>query len=195
MLRFGSKTNAKLESNQNNLNEPTTSNDLEKKKHKKNQSISESSSDEDDDFKNGRLLTHGGGNESDDLDEEEKNLEELVFGSETKIFSNIEKLNKKKLKSKSKKEVVNLSELADNLIERKPAWQDNDDQEIVNLNNFNQFSSIVKTKSDELKNSQIEESLKARFNKFYGTPMWADLKELKEKRKKKNNLERDDDSE
>ena len=195
MLRFGSKTNTKLESNQNNLDEATTSNNLENKKRKKNESVSESSSDEeDDDLKNGKLLAHGGGNESDNLDEEEKNLEELVFGSETKIFSNIEKLNKKKLKSKSKKEVVYLSELADNLIERKPAWQDNDDQEIVNLNNFNQFSSIVKTKSDEVNNSQIEESLKARFNKFYGTPMWADLKELKEKKKKKN-LERNEESE
>jgi U3 small nucleolar RNA-associated protein 18 len=194
MLRFGSKTNTKLESNQNDLNETSKSNNLDNKKRKKNESVSESSSDDEDDFTNGRLLAHGG-EESGELDQEEKNLEELVFGSETKIFSNIDKLNKKKLKSKSKQEVTIVSELADNLIERKPAWQDNDDQEIVNISNFNQFSSLVNTKSDEVKNSQIEESLKARFNKYYGTPMWADLKESKEKKKNKKSTKDDDGEE
>lgn len=59
------------------------------------------------------------------------------------------------------------------------------------MNQFNQFSNVLTTKSNLVTTSQIEESLKARYTKYYGTPMWADLdlkKKQKLKKKKKLSL-------
>ncbi len=52
--------------------------------------------------------------------------------------------------------------------------------------------------SDKVASSQIEESLKARFSKYHGTPMWADLdfnekKKLKKKAKKSQDESSDDE--
>lgn len=63
-------------------------------------------------------------------DDYEKDLESLVFGSESVLFENIDKKiakNKKKLKDEDKTGKV---ELAEELIERKPAWQDENDNEM-----------------------------------------------------------------
>lgn len=43
----------------------------------------------------------------------------------------------------------------------------------------------MNTKSNKVTASEIEESLKARFAKYYGTPMWADLDFNKKKKSKK----------
>jgi hypothetical protein len=74
-----------------------------------------------------------------DADEEERDLESLVFGSSSSMLANIDKLKKNK-KSKSKiNKKSDLDELnksgkgiGDNIIdeERKPVWQDADDNEM-----------------------------------------------------------------
>lgn len=66
--------------------------------------------------------------------EEEMQLENLVFGTDQSIMMNIDKLNERK-KSSKKSFSNNLNdgkkvELADNFLERKPVWQDDDDQEM-----------------------------------------------------------------
>ena len=105
---------------------------------RKKKSINESSDDDDDDqeniFQNKNLDNF--------IDEDESRLEDLVFGSEKAIFDNISKNNKHKKNKKTglkfnqflaqDRDNVDSSkkiEVADALEERKPAWQDDADEE------------------------------------------------------------------
>jgi hypothetical protein len=98
----------------------------------------------------------------DDLDEQEKHLENLVFGSETTILDGIEKHNKNQ-KNKRKR----AKQLADAFAKRQVAWKDEDDDEIVDLKKLEKLSSkITANKSDLMKATELEESLKARFVDF-----------------------------
>ncbi len=110
-----------------------------KKKRKKNTNVSsKSSDDEEDSLDFSKYLKSGKQNDNededendlddddDDKDEDEKNLEELVFGSEATIFSNIDKMNKNRKTKAGAKAVC----IADEMNERKPAWQDADDQQL-----------------------------------------------------------------
>jgi U3 small nucleolar RNA-associated protein 18 len=175
---------------------------LSKKSNKrKNEKDLASSSDESDNGEKDDDMKH-----FDILDEEEENLENLVFGSSSNIVSNIDKLkeNKKRISEKKLKSLENgevdivtndknekKNDISSMQIDLglKPVWEDADDSEIVNLKEFSKFSTVVNSNSNQVTSSQIEESLKARYTKYYGTPVWADL-ELSQKKKKKN-----DDSE
>ena len=56
------------------------------------------------------------------------------------------------------------------------------------MEKFEHFKSVVGAKADSknLTTGELEESLKSRYSKYYGTPMWADLAEsTKNKNKKK----------
>ncbi|CAF1048663.1 unnamed protein product [Brachionus calyciflorus] len=120
--------------------------------------------------------------------EKEQDLENLVFGSiESSIITNIDKLYKKDKNPIIKKKLNNLEKtcLASHF-ERKPAWNDDADNEIVDLDQFNQFSNGHNKKTDQITSSQVEESLKARYKKFYGTPVWADLEFNKTKKNNQN---------
>ena len=78
----------------------------------------------------------------DDLDDEEHNLESLVFGSSSCILSNIDKLANKKTAEKKRKTAENkltrgekeetsaVLDLASLTGELKPVWQDVDDKEM-----------------------------------------------------------------
>lgn len=191
MLRFALTKNKMDTLRSNNDNEIIS--DEQSTSKRKNSSSYKSSDDEDDEKLTDYLLKKE--NDDDENDYEEKNLEELVFGSEAKIFSNIEKIKKKKKKFSNK---INHEQkkLADDqsLGKRKPVWHDTDDQEIVDVNTFSQFSSVVNTKTNEVETSQIEESLKARFKKYYGTPIWADLQDSKQMKKYKNDESSSEDA-
>ncbi len=68
------------------------------------------------------------------MDDEEKDLETLVFGSESSILVNIDRLNKKKKEKKRVKKSKKNEPIGETLIQaesgRKPAWQDTADQEL-----------------------------------------------------------------
>lgn len=100
-------------------------------------------------LKNKRKKDESSDEDDDDLDysslleektEQERDLEDLVFGSiESSILSNIDKLNKskgKKLKekkldsAKTEKPTTTKVEIADSFETRKPAWSDDADQEM-----------------------------------------------------------------
>lgn len=148
---------------------------------------------------------------------QERDLEDLVFGSiESSILTNIDKLNKNKYKKIKQNVTIHKNdakpEIADNLDQgRKAVWNDDADQEMyfffsiliqkyfltkkknkkknrVDLNQFDQFSNVINTNSDKVTTSQIEESLKARYTKYYGTPMWADLDLKKSQKLKKEEI-------
>lgn len=59
---------------------------------------------------------------------EEMNLESLVFGAEFTVIGDGSGRRKKKSIVLEANEKTVKSELADNFVERKPAWQDDDDQ-------------------------------------------------------------------
>ena len=92
-----------------------------------------------------------------ELDDHEKHLESLVFGSEVTILDGISKQNKKK---KNKK----LKQLADAFEKRQVAWKDEDDDEVVDLKNLDKLSSKINaSKSSVMKTTELEENLKAKF--------------------------------
>jgi hypothetical protein len=56
----------------------------------------------------------------------------------------------------------------------------------IDLNKFNQFTNIVNTQQQStVTSAQIEESLKMRYSKYFGAPIWADLEDEGKKTKKK----------
>lgn len=99
-------------------------------------------------------------NEQDE--EEEKQLENLVFGSDKIILDNIDHIQKKPTSNATTK-----IELAEHFIERKPVWQDDNEEQV-----------------------DKQEQVSNKFTKYFGTPLWADLESAKKKKKtkKRNNL-------
>lgn len=112
---------------------------------RKKETIVSSSDDDDDELENAKSGEENEHDSSDvDLDEykskkeqieeEEKDLETLVFGSESSILINIDKLNKKKKEKKRVKKPKESESIAETLVQaelgRKPAWQDTADHEL-----------------------------------------------------------------
>lgn len=104
------------------------------------------------------------------LDDDEARLEDLVFGAEKNLLENISKNNKKANKTPGlkfnqflNKSNENQTEIADAFKARKPAWEDDDNEE----------------------DKSVPEQQANRFMKYYGTPIWADLEKNKSKKNKK----------
>lgn len=97
-------------------------------------------------------------NVEEELDDHEKHLENLVFGTQVTILSGIEKHDKKKIKKNKK-----AKQLADEFDKRQVAWKDEDDEEIIDLNKFDKLSNKINaSKSSVMKTAELEESLKAK---------------------------------
>lgn len=162
-----------IENNENNQAKMDTNSEmlsnldrnLVKDKRKKQDSNLSSDDENDDDINN---IMSNEANEF--IDEDEKNLEDLVFGSQKNILVNMGKNNAKKIKKSGLKfnqfvddDLNNdkKTQIADAFETRKPVWDDeNDEEELL-----------------------VPEKLANKFMKYYGTPIWADL-DSKNKRKK-----------
>lgn len=92
---------------------------LKRRRGKRDESSDESSSDDE------TTTTMVAQNDEHEKTEEEMRLESLVFGAEfSEITAGISGSQQKKIRAEEKK-----TELADNFVERKPAWKDDDDDE------------------------------------------------------------------
>jgi hypothetical protein len=100
-----------------------TKNILRKDSNDANNLSEQGSEDEGSDFDNKALATI----------EEEHDLENLLFGAESSIVKNIDRMSKTRKKSVGKnknKSQIDVVELAEQLAERKPIWQDPADEEM-----------------------------------------------------------------
>jgi hypothetical protein len=59
---------------------------------------------------------------------------------------------------------------------------------MVDLNNFDKLSNKI-NKTNIMKSSELEENLKAKFVKYYGQPVWADLDKNEDKSKRERERE------
>lgn len=142
-------------------------------KNKRKKSTAQSS---DDDEENDEQTNFAQNEDAGFIEEDEERLENLVFGNEKSIMQNMNKLQKRNHSNKkeglkfnqSAQDVTKTNEttqIANAFSTRKPAWQDDNDEE-----------------EKSLPENQVN-----KFIKYYGTPLWADLEnKVKRKRAKKN---------
>lgn len=97
-------------------------------------------------------------------DEEEKILEDLVFGSGEEVLEKIQE----KIEIKEKKKIP--------IAEGKPAWCDEDDEEDEGVLIPKKRTELKKSAENQETPERVKVSRRQQFEKISGTPDWAKLK-------------------
>ncbi|XP_077984403.1 U3 small nucleolar RNA-associated protein 18 homolog isoform X2 [Glandiceps talaboti] len=115
--------------------------------------------------------------DSSEKNESEEMLEKLVLGGEQMIVEKLEKTSKKK-----KTKTDEISESSDSgrlhpLESKKPAWVDEDDEDVTIDLTAKRHEELAKINETVLSGTKIHQRLKSQFERAVGsTPSWARLK-------------------